>query len=125
MGRDGDEEEPVDIREEEDDEDEAAGVALAPKAEFKPMVTERTARLNPYFKKEPIRAAGFFGRGIRPSFGPEHPPLLRHLIDAAWATDPKLRPPMTLVHLFIRDFSSPEEMIKLYDRDLVGRYGRL
>jgi hypothetical protein len=122
LGREGDEEEAVDIPEEEEDDDEAAGMAIAPEAEFKPLVTERTARLNPYYKKEPLRAAGFFSRGIRPVFGPEHPPLLRHLIDAAWATDPKLRPPMALVYMYIRDFfNSPAEMIKLYDRDLVGR----
>jgi hypothetical protein len=95
----------------EDDEEDDEQI-ISNKKEFVPVVTERTARLNPYFKKEPIRAAGYFSRGIRPSFGPEHPPLLRHLIDTAWVTDPRLRPPMALIHLYIKDFfMSPENMV--------------
>ena len=49
---------------------------------FKPMVTERTARLNPYHKKDPQRAALLFSRNIRPVFGDEHPPLLRRMIES-------------------------------------------
>ena len=67
-----------------DDDSEGGGWtgtnSIARTTKFKHMVTERTARLNPYHMKDPQRAALLFSRNIRPVFGDEHPPLLLHLI---------------------------------------------
>ena len=48
-------------------------------------------RSNPLTGLDPYVAAGKLESGVRPEYGPEHPGMMKELIDTAWHTNPHYR----------------------------------